>query len=154
MTRLKRISFYEVWMPLKSDFRTSFGTTKLRPAIIVRVEDDSGLEGWGEIVAGEGPWYSYETVWTAWHIALDFLVKMIPGDGDPAKFVENAERVRGHNMAKAGIECNCGRINNDNTIPAAPIGIRPVSMKWRDARPARIDPNIMPMPAPAIAPCT
>lgn len=104
MAQLRSISFYEVWMPLKSDFRTSFGTTKLRPAIIVRVEDESGNEGWGEIVAGEGPWYSYETVWTAWHIALDFLVKMIPEDGDPAKFMENAERVRGHNMAKAGIE--------------------------------------------------
>lgn len=104
MTRVKRVQFYEVWMPLKAGFRTSFGETRLRPAIIVGVEDESGTVGWGEIVAGEGPWYSYETVWTAWHIALDFLVKMIPEDGDPEKFIASAERVRGHNMAKAGIE--------------------------------------------------
>jgi len=95
---------YEVWMPLRSEFRTSFGATRLRPAILVRVVGPGGEEGWGEIVAGEGPWYSSETVWTAWHVLEDYLSKMVPGEPDPDAFLRAARRVRGHNMAKAGVE--------------------------------------------------
>ncbi len=104
MHEIKLVRLYEVWMPLKAEFRTSFGATSLRPAILVEVVDEEGLSGWGEVVAGEGPWYSYETVWTAWHVIVDFLSKMLPGTADPGEFYERAKRVRGHNMAKAGIE--------------------------------------------------
>ncbi len=104
MSTVSRAWLYEVWMPLKSEFRTSFGSTRLRPAILVRVESRGGEEGWGEIVAGEGPWYSYETVWTAWHVVTDYLARMIPESGDPREFNRGARRVRGHNMAKAGVE--------------------------------------------------
>ena len=99
-----RVWAYEVWMPLRSEFRTSFGSTRERPAILVRIEGPGDEEGWGEIVAGAGPWYSYETVWTAWHVLQDFLSRMIPGEPDPEEFRRAAARVRGHNMAKAGVE--------------------------------------------------
>ena len=35
--------------------------------------------GWGECVAGEGPFYAPETVETAWHIMRDFLWPTLPG---------------------------------------------------------------------------
>ncbi|MCE4624243.1 MAG: o-succinylbenzoate synthase [Desulfurococcales archaeon] len=98
------VELYEVWMPLKSEFRTSFGATRLRPAILVRILDSSGEEGWGEVVAGEGPWYSCETVYTAWEVLRRELIPLLPPEADPKAFIERASRVRGHNMAKAGVE--------------------------------------------------
>ena len=104
---VRRITVYEVWMELKSEFKTSFGATRLRPALLVRVEERGGEEGWGEVVAGEGPWYSYETYETAWLVLEKYLIPLLVGRG----YVERAyevpkllARVRGHNMAKAGIE--------------------------------------------------
>jgi O-succinylbenzoate synthase len=101
---LKSMELYEVWMPLKEDFETSFGKKKLRPAILVRITDSSGEEGWGEVVAGEGPWYSYETVGTAWEILTRYIPKFIPDEADPYEFTARASRIRGHNMAKAGVD--------------------------------------------------
>ena len=98
-----KVSLYEVWMPLRSEFRTSFGATRLRPAILVSVEDE-GMEGWGEVVAGEGPWYSYETVYTAWHVLEDYIIPRLRGTPDPEEYNGVTAGIRGHNMAKAGLE--------------------------------------------------
>ncbi len=103
---LRKLELVEVWMELKAPFQTSFGETRLRPGILVRVEERGGEEGWGEIVAGEGPWYSYETVWTAWHVVQDYIVPMLAGarEVEARGFHSVVSRIRGHNMAKAGIE--------------------------------------------------
>ena len=98
------MELFEVWMPLREDFETSFGRTRHRPAILVRLLHRSGEEGWGEVVAGEGPWYSYETVYTAWDVLTRYLSRFVPGTPSPELFQERASRVRGHNMAKAGID--------------------------------------------------
>ncbi|GBF09786.1 O-succinylbenzoate synthase, partial [Aeropyrum pernix] len=42
-----RLEVFEVWMPLVSEFRTSFGSTRLRPALLVRAVEKGGEEGWG-----------------------------------------------------------------------------------------------------------
>lgn len=105
MVRVARIDLWEVWMPLREDFETSFGRTRLRPGIIVRVVGEGGEEGWGEVVAGEGPWYSYETYATAWHVIEDYIAGMLAGwEGEPWEFTGLVSRIRGHNMAKAGVE--------------------------------------------------
>jgi O-succinylbenzoate synthase len=104
---LRRIVVYEVWMTLRSEFRTSFGATRERPALIVRVEERGGEEGWGEVVAGEGPWYSYETYETAWLILDKYLAPALVRAGrveSPSDAMRLFSRVRGHNMAKAGLE--------------------------------------------------
>jgi len=103
---LRRIVVYEVWMRLKSEFRTSFGSTLERPALLVRVEERGGEEGWGEVVAGEGPWYSYETFQTAWHVIDSYLIPTLSKLGvyEPERVARAFSRVRGHNMAKAGVE--------------------------------------------------
>ena len=102
---IEEVYLYEVCMRLKTPFETSFGRTIERPAILVRLVGD-GVEGWGEVVAGEGPWYSYETYITAMHILKDYLVPLLLKNGieDPHTFIERASSIRGHNMAKAGLE--------------------------------------------------
>jgi len=54
---LRKIELLEVWVRLVSPFETSFGRTVERPAILVRVEEKGGEEGWAEVVADSGPWY-------------------------------------------------------------------------------------------------
>ncbi len=103
---VRRVVLYEAWVRLKRRFETSFGATRERPAILVRVIGDDGEEGWGEVVAGEGPWYSYETYETAIHVLRDYLIHIMIRERayNPKDFIEAARRVRGHNMAKAGLE--------------------------------------------------
>ncbi len=103
--RIERIELRHVKLILVSPFVTSMGTEYDEEHIIVRV-DSEGITGWGESVAEGTPFYSYETVETAWHILKDFLIPSVLGK-DISKVSEATaayEKVRGHMMAKAGLE--------------------------------------------------
>ncbi len=102
---IDRIELRLIEMPLLAPFETSFGVETVEEHIIVRVDGD-GITGWGECVASEGPWYSYETNQTAWHVLRDFLIPLVIENEirAPQDFPKLAARVRGHNMAKAGLE--------------------------------------------------
>jgi o-succinylbenzoate synthase len=103
--RIERIELIHIKMDLVSPFVTSMGTEYDEEHIIVRV-DGNGVTGWGESVAEGTPFYSYETVPTAWHILRDFLIPSILGK--ELLSIDDAialyARVRGHMMAKAGLE--------------------------------------------------
>jgi O-succinylbenzoate synthase len=102
---IKQVELRHIKMILVSPFVTSMGTEYDEEHIIVRVDAD-GITGWGESVAEGTPFYSYETVQTAWHILRDFLIPAI--NGKDLSGVDEAislyEHVRGHMMAKAGLE--------------------------------------------------
>ena len=68
--------------------------------------DADGVSGWGECVAGEGPFYAPETVETAWHVLRDFLWPAVRGRefGSAAEIDGMLAGVRGHNMAKGALE--------------------------------------------------
>ena len=102
---IDRIELRLAAMPLVAPFETSFGVETVEEHIIVRVDGD-GITGWGECAASEGPWYSYETNQTAWHALRDFLIPRVFENGisAPTEFPRLVARVRGHNMAKAGLE--------------------------------------------------
>ncbi|MBM3146093.1 MAG: o-succinylbenzoate synthase [Chloroflexi bacterium] len=99
------ITLHHLRMPLVSPFETSFGRTDARDCILIEVKAE-GLTGWGECVADREPGYSWETVGTAWHILPDFLIPEILGkDVQGAHdFQRRVTHVRGHQMAKAGLE--------------------------------------------------
>lgn len=103
---LRSITLYCIEMELRREFETSFGKSLKLPKILVKVIDSSGEEGWGEVVAGEGPWYSYETWETALLILEKYLVPQILGKRElrPRNAWSMMRSVRGHNMAKAGLE--------------------------------------------------
>ena len=102
---IERIELRHIRMELVSPFETSMGIETTEEHIIVRV-DGEGLTGWGESVAEETPFYSYETVQTAWHILRDFLIPAILGKhlSSIDEAISVNARVRGHMMAKAGLE--------------------------------------------------
>src|SRR5437899_5424908 len=102
---IEKLEMRTVRLPLNEPFETSFGAIDSRLIFLVRVEA-GGLSGWGEVVAAEEPRYSYETVGTAWHVIRDYLAPAILTKpltgllGLSTRF----DSVRGHNMAKAGLE--------------------------------------------------
>ena len=102
---IENIELHHTRMELVSPFTTSMGTEYDEEHIMVRVDAD-GLTGWGESVAEGTPFYSYETVPTAWHILQDFLIPSILGKelSSIDEAIQLYSRVRGHMMAKAGLE--------------------------------------------------
>ncbi|MEI6887838.1 MAG: o-succinylbenzoate synthase [Bacteroidales bacterium] len=103
--RIESIELRHVKLVLVSPFVTSMGTEYDEEHIIVRV-DAEGVTGWGESVAEGTPFYSYETVPTAWHVLKDFLIPAVLGKDISSvdEAIASYAKVRGHMMAKAGIE--------------------------------------------------
>jgi O-succinylbenzoate synthase len=103
--KIDRIILRQLKMPLVHFFETSFSRTYSRDIVIVEVMSE-GLSGWGEITAGENPFYNEEWTESAWLIARDYVAPRIVGrelssalDVDPL-----TRHIRGHNMARGGVE--------------------------------------------------
>jgi O-succinylbenzoate synthase len=103
--KIERIELHHINLPLVHPFETSFGRETARPCILVAVHA-AGFTGWGECVAGAGPWYAYETVGTAWHVLRDFLIPIVLGleVASPTDVAARFRPVRGHRMARAALE--------------------------------------------------
>jgi O-succinylbenzoate synthase len=105
MIRPERISLHLVELPLVQPFVTSFGEERVRRVLLVSMTAD-GLIGWGECVAGAGPWYSAETVDTARHVIGEFALPLMRGRAfdHPRELAAVLAPIRGHPMAKAALE--------------------------------------------------
>jgi o-succinylbenzoate synthase len=103
--KIDAIILREIRMPLVQPFQTSFGVTTDRRIMLVEIKAE-GYTGWGECVAGEHPYFSDETIDTAWLIALQELAPAL-ASADPehgGKCPGIFRQVRGHRMAKAALE--------------------------------------------------
>jgi O-succinylbenzoate synthase len=103
--RLDRVSLVHLRMPLVAPFETSFGREVDRECILIVIRAE-GFIGLGECVAAHDPGYSYETIGTAWHILRDFVLPIALKSEirDIADLRRLVEHIRGHNLAKAGLE--------------------------------------------------
>jgi O-succinylbenzoate synthase len=103
--RIDAIFLRELRLPLVQPFQTSFGTTTDRRILLVELRGE-GITGWGECVAGEHPYFSEETVDTAWSVIQQELAPTL-ASAEPehaGKCPSLFRRVRGHRMAKAALE--------------------------------------------------
>ncbi|MDD2921386.1 MAG: o-succinylbenzoate synthase [Anaerolineales bacterium] len=103
--KIESITLNHIRMPLVSPFETSFGREVERECVIVAIRSE-GLTGYGECVATRDPGYNYETTGTAVHILKDFIAPLILGQDvqDADDFQRRVAGIRGHNLAKAGVE--------------------------------------------------
>lgn len=103
--KIEAITLRELRLPLRHFFETSFGRTEERRVLLISA-DCEGIEGWGECVAGEGPFFSDEWVETAWATIREFLAPLLVGQkiASAKNSATLMSRVRGHNMAKAALE--------------------------------------------------
>jgi O-succinylbenzoate synthase len=99
------MTLYHLRMPLVSPFETSFGREVERDCVLIALNAE-GLTGYGECVATRDPGYNYETAGTAWHILKDFVAPLLLGQDvvDAADFQRRVDGIRGHLLAKAGVE--------------------------------------------------
>lgn len=104
--KLRRVVLREIRLPLREPFRISSGLVTERRILLLELEASDGVRSWSECVAGEQPNYSPETVDTAWHALVEWLVPRVLGvDVAPAAVHDTLARdIRGHRMAKAAVE--------------------------------------------------
>jgi O-succinylbenzoate synthase len=103
--KINSITLHHLRMPLVAPFETSFGREIERECVLISINAD-GLTGYGECVATRDPGYNYETAVTATHIIKDFIAPLILGKDvkDADDFQQRVSGIRGHNLAKAGVE--------------------------------------------------
>ena len=103
--KIDALMLYHVRMPLVSPFETSFGREIDRECVLIELQAE-GLTGYGECVATRDPGYNYETAGTAWLILKEFVAPLLLGQDvvDAADFQHRVEGIRGHFLAKAGVE--------------------------------------------------
>ena len=102
---IQEITLREIAMKLVAPFETSMDRLEVRRVLLLEAKVD-GVTGWGECVAGEAPFYSPEYADAAWPVLRDFLWPMVKGKklNSACEVGGLLKRVRGHNMAKAGLE--------------------------------------------------
>ena len=106
--KVETVTLREIRMPLVHFFETSFGRIYSRRILLVTLHCQ-GLTAWGECTAGEDPFYSEESIETAWYVLREYLAPALIGKelqrgADCALLFA---RVRGHRMAKAALENAC-----------------------------------------------
>jgi O-succinylbenzoate synthase len=103
--RIERITLRQIRMPLVHFFETSFGRTTERDIILVEVAGE-GAAGWGEVTAGEHPFYNEEWTASAWLILRDYAIPRVLGRklGSAEEAAPLTAHIRGHRMARGGLE--------------------------------------------------
>ncbi|MEW5870116.1 MAG: o-succinylbenzoate synthase [Chloroflexota bacterium] len=103
--KIEHVHLHLLRMTLRTPFETSFGRIATRDCILIEAQA-GGLTGYGECVADRDPGYSYETAETAWHILRDFMLPALLDQelSGPEDLQARLDFVRGHPMAKAGLE--------------------------------------------------
>ncbi len=103
--KIERIVLRHLKMPLVHFFETSFSRTYSRDIVIVEVQSE-GLSGWGEITAGENPFYNEEWTGSIWPIARDYVAPRILNREltSAADVNQLTAHIRGHKMARGGVE--------------------------------------------------
>lgn len=103
--QIERLTLHQIKMPLIHFFQTSFGRTTDRHMVLVEVSA-GGISGWGEITAGENPFYNEEWTASAWLIARDYVAPRVVNHKfeSAADVGSRTSHIRGHRMARGGVE--------------------------------------------------
>ncbi len=103
--QLERVVLRQIRMPLVHFFETSFGRTTERKIVLVEAVAE-GISGWGEVTAGENPFYNEEWTESAWLILRDHAAPRVLGReiGSAEEVGPLLGHIRGHRMACGGLE--------------------------------------------------
>ena len=116
--KVDQIVLRHIRMPLVHFFETSFGRTYERDIILVEAVADC-VSGWGEVTAGENPFYNEEWTGSIWPLLTGYIAPRILGHefASAAEVGARTTHIRGHNMTRGGAEAAIwdlqARINNE-----------------------------------------
>jgi o-succinylbenzoate synthase len=107
--RVAAFEAFRVSLPLVHAFQTSSHRKSRLEHILVRVRDEDGATGWGEIASPSDPYYTAETSDICWLMTERYLAPALLGAAweHPAEVGRLWERIRGHHFAKAGLDIAC-----------------------------------------------
>lgn len=109
MPRVIRVEAFRVSLPLVHAFQTSSHRKSRLEHILLRVADEDGGVGWGEIASPSDPYYCAETVDGCRLIVERYLAPALLGAewDHPSQVGALWAKVRGHHFAKAGLDIAC-----------------------------------------------
>ena len=91
--RIDRIVLRQLQMPLVHFFETSFSRTYSRDIVIVEAVSGA-VSGWGEVTAGENPFYNEEWTDSIWPLLIKYVApRILNADLDSAAEVIRAWRI-------------------------------------------------------------
>src|SRR5690606_22096727 len=98
--KIESVELRLVKADLRFRFETSFGEERDLTKVILVVRS-GGLEGYGEVTAGNVPGYSYETSSTAWMALSEYVLPQVVGRDFATPEQRSEER-------RVGKECRSG----------------------------------------------
>jgi O-succinylbenzoate synthase len=103
--RIDRIVLRQLQMPLVHFFETSFSRTYSRNIVIVEAVSGA-VSGWGEVTAGENPFYNEEWTDSIWPLLINYVAPRIINTDlcSAADVYSQLSHIRGHNMTRGGME--------------------------------------------------
>lgn len=103
--KIEQIELYHLSIPFIYPFKFSNGEISAHECLIVAVKSE-GLIGWGECPVFPFPFYTYETIFTAYNVIKNFLIPQILGKSiyTPHEVTKLFSPIRGHNMAKSCLD--------------------------------------------------
>jgi O-succinylbenzoate synthase len=96
---IRKVTLTHCRVPLVEPFRISSGAVAEKDGIVVRVETDDGIAGFGESSPMAGSFYSADTPETCWRDLRETIVPSLIG-----KPADRAMALPGSNFAKVGVE--------------------------------------------------
>ncbi len=103
--KIRSVQLRQLRIPFISPFETSRWREEEKCCIIVETQSGAHV-GYGECAVSPAPWYSSETIASAWHVMEDYFIPSILGKeiSSAEEFLNMLSFVRGNNMAKASFE--------------------------------------------------
>ena len=104
--KIKRIILHKVSIPMITSFTTSFGTITSKPTVIVRIETNEGLVGYGEAAALPFPFYKPETTDICMLVLKEYIAPLVLNKEFETieEFMNLLKPIKNHNFSKTGIE--------------------------------------------------
>src|ERR1700722_9028373 len=126
--KIEAITLREIHLPLVNFFETSFHRLYSRRILLVTVHSE-GIDGWGESVVGEDPFYSSEWIDSAWPTLSQYLIPALLGKRIDTARLPAAIRQgssASHGQGRAG-KRSVGRGSHAKTAAAVEIAGRDTS---------------------------
>ncbi len=107
--RVVRVEAFRARLALVHEFETSSHRKSYLEHVLVRIADESGAAGWGEIASPSDPYYCAETVETCWLVLAQYLAPLLLKEPweHPSQVARRMARIRGNHFAKAGVDIAC-----------------------------------------------
>lgn len=104
--KITKLSILRVEIPMHTSFTTSFGTITRKPTVIVKIETNEGLIGYGESAALPFPFYKPETTDTCILVLKKYIAPLVVNKEFETieELVELLRPIKNHNFAKTGLE--------------------------------------------------